>query len=153
MPDLLSHLLVGLILCEFLKVKRKSLLLIGSLLPDLLGKLYVIGFVTKIPYNLSDITYYFHTPLMCTLAILLIIPLFKGKNVFFSFFIGAMMHFGFDIFQQHFIGGTLLGVPFFYRLYRFNLIWPGEYYYFLIPLFIIYIIIKTASLKCPHKTT
>ena len=42
MPDLMSHLLIGLIIAELFNVKKKSLVLLGTLVPDLLPKINMI---------------------------------------------------------------------------------------------------------------
>ena len=51
MPDLITHIIVGLILAKLLRVKKKSLVLLGAILPDMIYKLSLLGLFFDIPEN------------------------------------------------------------------------------------------------------
>ena len=60
MPDLMSHLLIGLILAELLNTKKKSLVVLGALMPDLISKIHLVYFYFGFPHSISF--YNFPTP-------------------------------------------------------------------------------------------
>lgn len=146
MPDLMSHLLIGLILAEFFNARKKSLVVLGALMPDLLAKPFLIYLHLGIPQNLSFTA--FHTPIMAFLLSVVISPLFKFDAVRTVLYlnIGLMSHFFSDSSIRHFSG---LGVQFFYpfsiRGYSLGLIWPEQSVYVLIVCLAAYAVIKMAK--------
>ena len=143
MPDLMSHLLIGLILAEVFNIRKKSLVVLGAIAPDLLSKFHLLylhlGLQSPISFNL------FHTPFIVFLISILIAPLFKYNKlkIILFFNIGAMSHFLSDLAMKHFtVIGTRLFFPFSNSNYTLNLIWPEQSIYILIVSLIIYIIIK-----------
>src|SRR3989338_33983 len=143
MPDLMSHLVIGLILAELFNIKKKSLVVLGALTPDLLSKTNLITLHFGMPLQIS--TTPFHTTIVLLLASILIAPLFrysKIKTIIF-FNTGALSHFLSDITMKHFtIIGTRLLYPFSRTNYTLNLIWPEQSVYILVVSLFIYIAIR-----------
>jgi len=83
MPDWMSHLIIGLILAELFNVRKKSLVVLGAFMPDLIAKLDLVLFYFNIKTFASFS--YFHTPLMCFLISILIAPLFRYDRLNKSF--------------------------------------------------------------------
>ena len=143
MPDWMSHLIIGLIIAELFSIRKKSLVIFGALVPDILSKIHLAYFYLGIP----EIVIFnsFHTPIMVFLFSLLIAPLFmydKIKTVLF-FNIGGMSHFLTDLTMKHFvIIGSRLLFPFSNKNYTFNLVWPEQSLYILIGSLIVYLTIR-----------
>jgi len=143
MPDLMSHLLIGLILAEVFNIKKKSLVVLGALAPDILSKIPVLYFYlgTSPPFSFIS----FHTPIMWLLLSILIAPLFKYDKLKTILFIniGTMSHFLSDLTIKHFaIIGTRLFFPFSSKNYTLNLIWPEQSVYILIASLVVYFVIR-----------
>jgi len=49
MPDWISHILIALIIVELFNLKLKSLVLLGSILPDFFFKISTLGLFFNIP--------------------------------------------------------------------------------------------------------
>jgi hypothetical protein len=146
MPDLMGHLVIGLILAELLDIKKKSLVVLGALMPDLVAKIYLLYFYFGIPATISFVS--FHSPIMMFLLSILIAPLFKYDKLktFIFFNIGSASHFLSDLTMRHFtVSGTRLFFPFSFNNYTINLIWPEDSIYILIVSLFIYIIIKISK--------
>ena len=142
MPDLMSHLIIGLILAELFNVRKKSLVVLGALAPDILSKIQLVYLHFKLPAVISFVS--MHTPVMFFLLSILIALLFKFDRVkaVILLNIGAMSHFLSDLTMKHFtILGTRLFYPFSNKNYTFNLIWPEQSIYILISSFFVYLII------------
>jgi len=154
MPDLMSHLIIGLILAEVFNVRKKSLVVLGAIAPDLLSKFHLIYVYFSLPSTISFVS--FHTPLMLFILSILIAFLFrydKLKTILF-FNIGALSHFLSDLTIRHFAGiGTRLFFPFTNKNYSLNLIWPEESLYVLIVSLIVYVSIRIIkkNISIPHK--
>lgn len=151
MPDWMTHIVVALIFCELFNVKKKSLVLLGALLPDFLVKLHLLLFYLKIPTGFS--LYSLHTPFMTLLVSFLIIPFFRyeKRKVFALIYIGAFMHILLDSIQTHYLYGQQLFFPLSMQNISFNLIWPEQSFYVLGFGLILYILIKIYK-KHFHKT-
>lgn len=139
----MTHLLIALILAELFNMKKKSLVVLGALIPDILGKFQLILFYLGIPQFLFFGS--FHTPLMSILVGILVAPLFFYDNfktiVFIN--IGVISHFVADVALRHFNDtGMMLLFPFSMKNYSLNLIWPEQSLYVLFVTFGIYAIIK-----------
>jgi len=143
MPDLLSHLIIGLILAEVFDIRKKSLVVFGAVAPDILSKIPLLYFYfgNNPPISFAP----FHTPFMWLLLSILIAPLFKHDKLKTIIFIniGTMSHFLSDLTMKHF---TMVGTRFFYPLtnnnYTLNLIWPEQSFYILIGSLIVYLFIR-----------
>jgi|SRR3989338_1225568 len=143
MPDLMSHLLIGLILAELLNTKKKSLVVLGALMPDLISKIHLVYFYFGFPHSISF--YNFHTPLMAFLLSVLIAPLFEYSSLrtVFYFNIGSISHFLSDLTMKHFtLTGTPLFFPFLRHGYTLNLVWPEQSIYILAATLAVYAVIK-----------
>lgn len=146
MPDWISHILIALIICEIFKIKKKSLVVLGSLLPDMLGKLSLLNLFTKVPEGFFFwITVPFHTPIGLLLMTLIICPIFKynQKKVFSLITTGWVLHLLADLTNKHLVYSPMfLLFPFSWKTYELGILWPEEYLLVLVPLFIIYVGIR-----------
>jgi len=142
MPDLLSHLIIGLILAELFNIRKKSLVVLGAIAPDIIAKIPLLYFYLGVNPPVSFTP--FHTPFMWLLLSILIAPLFKHDKLKTIIFIniGTMSHFLSDLTIKHF---TDVGTRFFYPItnanYSFNLIWPEQSFYILFISLIVYLLI------------
>ena len=145
MPDWMSHLLIGLIFCELFSVKKKSLLLFGALMPDLISKLFLLSFY--LGFNVFFSLGSFHTPIMCFLLSFLIAPLFRYDRIKTVLLInlGLITHFLSDLTMRHFTSGQRLFFPFSMEVYRVDLLWPEQSIYIIMVSLIIYILIRIAK--------
>ncbi|MBI2546229.1 hypothetical protein HYV81_03550 [Candidatus Woesearchaeota archaeon] len=146
MPDWIAHILIGLILAELFRVKRKSLVVVGAILPDILVKLELLSVL--IPVDKYAITWLFnplHTPIGMILFTVLLLPLFAVPylQTYYLLFIGWGSHLIADVvFNKHvLLSQNLLLFPFSWHGFEIGLVWPDEYYFVLLPLAIIYCII------------
>ena len=145
MPDWMSHILIGLIFAEAFNIRKKSLVLLGALMPDLISKLFLLFFYLGLPNNIGLGS--FHTPIMCFLLSILIAPLFRysrAKTILLVD-IGLATHFLFDLAIRHFTSGMRLFFPFSMKVYRIDLMWPEQSIYLLIFSLIAYIFVKAAK--------
>ena len=130
MPDLMSHLLIGLILAELFDVRKKSLVALGAIMPDIFSKLDLIYFfLGKMPI-VSFAS--FHTPLMCFLLSILVASLFAYSKIkaVFLLSLGSISHFLADLSIRHFNEfGTRFLFPFSMKNYTLSLIWPEQSIY------------------------
>lgn len=145
MPDWITHILIGLIIAEIFNIKRKSLVVIGSILPDVLVKLELLSvFFAVDKYAITWLFNPLHTPIGMALFSLLLVPLFNlGRyKIYFLLFIGWASHLLSDLINKHvLLGQNLLLFPFSWKNLEIGLIWPDEYYKLLIPLIVIYSVI------------
>ena len=143
MPDLLSHIIIGLILAELFNIRKKSLVVLGTILPDILAKMQLVYLYLPIPPLVSFVS--FHTPIMLFLISIIISPLFKHDKFKTILFInlGTMSHFLSDLTIKHFaVIGTRIFYPFTNTNYTLNLIWPEQSIYILIGSLLVYIFIR-----------
>lgn len=155
MPDWLSHILIGLVICEISRIRKKSLVLLGALLPDLINKISFLGLFFPINFPIYSVEV-FHTPIVCFLLAIIMAPLFKfnQKKVLLFVSIGLFSHFFFDIFTKHFLGGIILLFPFSWQRFRIDLFWFEQYYFILIPVLALYTFIlifkklRSKKLEC-----
>lgn len=135
MPDLISHTLF------ILPSKRRFptrliYLLIGSILPDLLGRILGV-FISDTPI----IGWYqtvVHTPFSLVLfsySLSFLFPEKERKTIFSFLLIGISSHIFLDIFQKNIGTGYLWFFPFSFSSFQVPLIWPDESI-FLIPIFL-----------------
>ena len=144
MPDLLSHVLIGLIIAELFNMK-KSLLVLGSILPDILSKIYLLTFFFHINSDLLFVTIFFHSLVMGLIIPGLITPFFKydWKKTYLSVMLGFMAHLFADSFSRHYHNGIIL-YPFAEptKFFSFNLLWVEQYWIILVMSIIMYASIK-----------
>lgn len=144
MPDWVTHVVIGLLLTELLPVKKKSLLLLGTILPDILPKLALLHLFIPLPGINWAFLKAFHTPFVFLLVTLLIVPLFRYPYgpVILWLNVGAWSHFAADATLRLFSGGgQRLLYPLSLESFRLNWIWPEQSYLLFVPLFIVYIFI------------
>lgn len=143
MPDLMSHVLIALIIGELFNVRKKSLIVMGAIAPDVLSKLDLLYFHFGIPKVITFSS--FHTPFMCFLLSLFISAFFvypKLKTVIL-FNIGAISEFSSDFFVKHFsTAGQRIFYPLSLHNYAYGLFWSDDSLYILIGLLLIYASIK-----------
>ena len=142
MPDWMSHILVGLIIAEAFNIRKKSLVLLGALLPDVLSKLFLLFFYFDFFNNLSVRS--FHSPIMVFLLAILLAPIFKYNRLktVILVSVGALSHFLADLTMRHFNSGIRLLFPFSMETYSLGLLWPDESIYFLLGALIVYLALK-----------
>ncbi len=145
MPDWLTHLIIGLVLIELIPLKKKgwkSLILLGTLLPDILTKLLLVEKWIPLPESLSVLTA-FHIPLILALFIFLIAPLFKSnyRIVILALGLGTASHLLSDLMLHHLdpASGIMLFYPFSFVRFSFGWFWPEQSYLILIPLLMVYL--------------
>jgi len=128
MPDCLTHIVFGLLLCEVFKVKHKSLVILGCLLPDI-GNLFNLLLNYKF--------YWFLQPLSTPIGVILLSAsigfLFniEYKRAVSLLLLGASSHILLDFTIRRFEEGILLLFPLSWRQYNpgnFGLFWPEQYY-------------------------
>lgn len=143
MPDWLTHVVIGLILIDIFKVRKKSLVLLGVLLPDFLPKLILLRLFFPVQDYLNyKVLTAFHVPFVFFFFTLLIAPLFKYnyKKVVFWLNLGAISHFLADSLLRHFSdAGIKLFYPLLLNKFTLGLVWPNESYFILIPALIVYL--------------
>ncbi len=154
MPDWLTHIVIALILLDLwpfilpkFPIKKKSVVLVGALLPDIFPKLFLATIFIPFPeinYNLLGA---FHTPFIFFLLSILITPLFRydWEKIILWLNIGAISHFLADALLRHFDAGVRLLFPLSLKHYTLNLVWPDQSYFILVPALILYLAIKLAK--------
>ena len=139
MPDLISHVLLGLILAYIFNIKPRSIVVLGAILPDTLGKLKMINYlIPGAPEWITPFSNLFHNPLplfifVLIVALFFIIPYIKSI-LFIS--LGASSHLLADGTTKSFLFKGYLPI-----------LWADQYYYALLVLIVLYIIIIKYNLK------
>ncbi len=149
MPDWLTHVIIGLIIIELFNVKKRSLVLLGAVLPDILPKITLLRLFIPLPNINFGWFSAFHTPFVFFLTTLLIAPIFRYnyKKVVLLLNAGAISHFLSDALLRGFGSGSRLLYPLSYEGFRFNLVWSDQSYLILIPALVIYAIILQLKRK------
>ncbi len=131
MPEWFTHVALGLLLAELFNVNRKSIVVVGAILPDILVKLTLVRLFLPLPNIDYSILGALHVPFVFFLFTLVVAPLFRyhyGRIVLWLN-LGAMSHFLSDALLRHLAGG---GVRLFYPLslnyYTASVIWPEQSY-------------------------
>ena len=152
MPDWLTHVVIGLVIIEIFSIKKKSLILLGTILPDILPKIALLKMFIHLPVKLTFFKS-FHTPFIMFLGILIIAPIFRYnyKKVVLLLSTGALTHFITDAMLKSFIGGMNLFYPFSLGQFRINLIWPEKSYLILLPTLLFYFLIIIYKNHCKYK--
>ena len=150
MPDLVSHAIIGLLLCELLNIKPKSLVILGALLPDLLSKLELLHLFFPFGDRLYWILMPLHTPIGLALATFLVVNLFSydKKESYSLITIGWLSHIFADwLINKHLYIGSFLWFPFSWKTSEIGIVWTEEFYLILIPLLVIYVLLKILNIK------
>lgn len=143
MPDWVTHIAIALLILELYPVQKKSLVLVGAILPDLLPKLVLLRLLVPIPPFDYHFLSAFHTPFVLLLVVMLMAPLFRYDywKVVGWITVGTTSHFLSDALLQHFVGGVNLFYPVLLKHYALNLVWPEQSYLILIPTAVLYLIV------------
>lgn len=133
MPDWITHILSALIIAELLPIKRKSLLVLGVLLPDFLSKLYLLNMFIPLPLWLTARAFAFHTIIPLILASILTTFLFykHQKEALILIPAGALLHLLLDATTKHY----------FYNPW-WAFFWADQYWIVMIILALTYLAIK-----------
>jgi len=146
MPDWLSHILIGLVFAELLNIDKKSLVVLGSLLPDFIAKIYLFSLFFPVNDILLFVTTLYHSPIMGLIIPGLVAPLFRynRKKTYIYVMLGFMLHIIADSFTTGFNGGVML-YPFSHSFFSFNVFWANEFWIILVGSIIAYAIVKFAK--------
>ena len=128
MPDCFTHVVFGLLLCEVFKIKHKSLVILGCLLPDI-GNLFNLVLNYKYHWFLQPLG----TPMGVILLSVSIGFLFniEYKRAVSLLLLGASSHLILDFATRRFGDGILFLFPFSWKQYNlgnFGLFWPEQFY-------------------------
>lgn len=153
MPDWLTHLVIAAVSAEIVNTRKKSLVLLGAILPDLLPKLMLLRLFIQLPNIDYSVLSAFHTPFVLFLVICLMTLLFKYDyiKVVALLSLGAGTHFVADTLLIHFTGGVHLLYPFSLHPFRFDLFWPDQPWAVLLPMMLIYVLIMLIKWKKKRK--
>ena len=122
MPDWISHILIVLIIAQVFNVKQKSLLVLGALLPDILGKLKLLNyFFESTPPIIKMLSAYGHSVIVSLLvagliALFFLYPYFK---TFSLIGIGVITHFLSDGLFKSFTYNGYLPILYDWRSFQF----------------------------------
>lgn len=142
MPEWLTHALLGLVVAEIFGIRKKSIVILGALLPDILVKLVLLRLFLPIPNIDYSILGSGHTPFVFLLFSILICPLFHYDylKIIMWLNVGALSHFLADATLHHiFDGGVRLFYPLTTKMYTLSLIWPNDTYWLAIFLIFVYL--------------
>lgn len=145
MPDWISHIFIGLIFAELVNIEKKSLVVLGSLLPDFVIKIYVISFFYPLNDNLLFVTHLYHSLLMAFIIPGLVTPFFKydWKKTYILITAGFLLHLLADSLGRYYTSyseGIML-YPFSIEFFSFNIFWPEQYWIILLISLLTYVII------------
>lgn len=153
MPDWLSHILIGLVVAELLNIDKKSLVVLGSLLPDFITKIYLFSFFFPMNDSLLFVTRLYHAPIMGLIIPALIVPLFKydWKKTYVFIVLGFMLHVLADGLTGKRDNVGLLLYPFSHRYFSLNMFWSDQYWIIMISCAVIYVSIKLVKSRLRKK--
>ena len=149
MPDWLSHILIGLIFAEIFNIRKKGLVVLGSLLPDFVVKVHLLGVFFHMSDKLVFVTQLYHSPVMGLIIPGLVAPFFKydWKKIYLLVMTGFMLHLFADSLTKLFHDGILL-YPLSHGYFSFGLLWPEQFWIVIIGSLAVYTVIRLAK----HKT-
>lgn len=136
MPDLLTHTL-AIYPLKHRFPKMFSILLLGTVLPDIVGR--TPGILLPYQSAINWLGMALHTPILLVLISLLLSFFFPEnlrKKTFLYLMIGVFAHLFLDLFQKTLTYGYFWLFPFSFASFNIPLIWPNDSIY-LIPLFVI----------------
>jgi hypothetical protein len=122
MPSLLAHIFLGMILAYLFRVKRKSVLLFGAILPDIKIFLYLLSTPLLGLSAANSLIIPVHSPfgsLLLALFFASFLPKEEYKRNLFLLCLGAISHFALDagIYPFYGIEHYLLLYPFSWSTY------------------------------------
>ena len=145
MPDLITHVIIGLIFCELLGIRRKSLIILGSILPDIIFKITLICIFIEIPTK--EFKWFLvpmHNPAALILLTVLICLFFRSnyQQKFLMICSGWILHLIADLTNKElFMNQMFLLYPFSWKAFELNILWPNQYFYAFFLSLAVYIII------------
>ena len=152
MPDWVSHILIGLVVAELFNIDKKSLIVLGSLLPDFVVKVYLLSFFFSVNDTLLFVSMLYHSPIMGLIIPGLLVPFFKydWKKTYICITLGFMLHLLADSFTGGYGTGILL-YPFSHGFFSFNIFLANQYWIILIGSVIAYAIVKLVKYRISAK--
>ena len=144
MPEWVTHVLIGLVLAELLFIPKRSVVLLGAILPDLFAKLVLLRLFIPIPHWNYSFLSMAHTPFVLFLVCLLLAPLFRYeyRKIVYWLMVGGLSHIFSDMLLKHYLGGGMaLLFPFSNMKFSLGLFWPDESYLLLYIMILIYLCI------------
>lgn len=153
MPDWLSHILVGLIVAELFNINKKSLVVLGSLLPDFVVKTSLLSAFFHVNDDLLFISRLYHSPIMGLIIPALIVPFFKydWRKTYSFVMLGFVLHLFADSFTKHYYDGLLL-YPISTSFFSFNVFWPEQYWIITVSSLVAYALIKFIKYQFSSKS-
>jgi hypothetical protein len=150
MPDLLTHILVLTPLRKKLTASL-ALVLIGTILPDTLGRISVV-----LPFSpvLTWVDFAAHTPLSMGLLIYILALAFpedERKRTFALLTLGTGIHFGLDLLQRTATFGIPWFFPFSFSSFWIPLLWSDESVWAIPPLLIVNLLVYVRSRGEPSR--
>lgn len=156
MPDWVSHILFALIIAELLNTKKKSLIVLGSVLPDIILKFYTVELLLPIKLDTFYwLAYPTHTIVGMLLVAFIMTIFFRydTKIAFALLSIGGLSHLLLDLttrYLRYNIQGLLL-FPFSWASYSLNL-FDTEQFWALIFVFIaVYFLIRYIKKRAKNE--
>jgi len=144
MPDLLTHVLVGLILVKLFKVRKKSLVLLGAALPDIISKLPLWRFFP----TSRNIFFFGLMPFHSLIGLIILTVLisfffnYKEYKTITLISLGWISHIILDLTNKHYlIKQVYLLMPFSYKATEIGWLWQDEYLIMLLSSIVILITI------------
>lgn len=146
MPDLMTHILIGLIICDIAGIKRKSLVLIGSILPDLLLKGIILSPLLNLPFmDLKWLLVPLHNPagLIFVTCIICLIFTKDHLRIYGLIALGWASHLAADLTNKEiYMNQLMLLYPFSWKAFEMNIFWSNQFYYTIIIAALIYAAIR-----------
>lgn len=142
MPDLVTHVVMALVLIELFQVRKRSLVLLGAILPDIFAKVVLLRLFLPLPHIDYGVLSAFHVPFVFILFSLLLAPLFRSPywKVVGSLTLGGLSHILADAFLRHFgDSGVKLFFPLLSQAYTLGWVWPDESFLLLFPGILMYL--------------
>lgn len=143
MPDWISHILIGLVFAEIFRIKKKGLVVLGSLMPDFVAKVYLLSFFFHVNSNLLFVATLYHSPVMGLIIPGLAVPFFKynWKKTYLCLASGFMLHLFADSFTKYYNNGILL-YPFSTGFFSFNFLWVEQYWIVTLSSIVVYALVR-----------
>jgi len=144
-PDWLTHVVIGLLLTELFSVKKKSVVLLGAILPDILPKIILLQLLVPLPIFNNKVLEAAHVPFIFFLGSMIAATLFRYRywKIVWWLNLGALSHFLSDALLRHFgEGGVQLLYPLTSQKYTLNLLWQDQTYLLLVPVLLLYLLIR-----------
>ena len=138
MPDEFSHVIIAFFIAEGMRLDKtwkKTVVIFGSVIPDIYKLLHLIQFIFKLPSATFRTLSWFFIPLsaisgsfvmLCIISLLFFRTDYR-KEVFLFLFIGTISHLVADLFILHFSGGSKYFIPFSRFEISFNLVKSENY--------------------------